>query len=1041
MLESLKSVHYHYDRYFSHQQQLQLQANNNQQAANLNVQTSGLESSSTSTSSNQARHSVSNQQSSTISQSDSISNKSHDYITQQELLPANKTRAPNIPARLNAVSSQNPSPLPPNQLLLPSPSSAIHKRRSTINSLSPITGSNSSSLVNLVNTSNKLSQTKDKPQPQVEMGPIVSKHTNSERNKICNIDTKTNEVHSPLISHFSNPSDEQFDGSIDWLDRQESLTIPMPDRARSSSMSHYDDKHREQNQVTLEIPNFRQIRASSVGNIPVSKMIDQGKTGACEHWRITLNKSNKIPDSQQQSESDDGTANKSFRLKLDLVGSSLVPSLPQVPPSTPIDPRVSPSTEIIKSDGQKSLKFKLDNNEISKQVVKKIGTNLNERVMQSSSLSSICSSSSQASLGAHTNQLAGIVKNDDRRQSESILLSPDDGRSSSSSRKSRNDSANTNIDRKLYQQFDLVKEIDLVGARTVDTSADEEENEISLDSATASTSSASSTSSTSAGKKVSQLKASVAARLGDKFQTEPKDLLPVSKTTSSFSETPAGFDKDENLKIRRSSALPQFSLEPQAQANQQQQQEEVVGLLSNHQPATTTPQPTAPPSSFGLANSISSCSRSTIPRGSQQSQGELAQFMLPPSRAGVIVSSWSPRLSSRRSSNASAVSAFAAATAASDNPLLTQPPPSLAQGSRQSNPNEQRQSMQRISNLISDASSSLCNSRASSRLSSSAGLEGLSGNAFPPFTHSQTSLPQNQNIPRGSGSSMVGPVAAGSISGSTDLRQHNVESPVAGSPIGNAGQRLPNKRQSGTLPSAQGSRMDLKSSGVKSARAVATLRVLSVLRHWLSKHSQDFVNDTRLSALTQEFLQELIDDPRLLTAEHKSAIQLHQMVEKAAHSRSQQVDLDLLLAAPNKPSTDSIETLSALEIAEGMTYLDHKIFLAIRSEEFLGQAWMKPDKAVRAPHILLMTKRFNDVSRLVSSEIIRVSDLHRRVAVIEKWTNVAHICRVVHNFNGVLQICAAFTNSAVFRLKKTWDKISKTVNILTIIHLDIIILT
>lgn len=78
-----------------------------------------------------------------------------------------------------------------------------------------------------------------------------------------------------------------------------------------------------------------------------------------------------------------------------------------------------------------------------------------------------------------------------------------------------------------------------------------------------------------------------------------------------------------------------------------------------------------------------------------------------------------------------------------------------------------------------------------------------------------------------------------------------------------------------------------------------------------------------------------------------------------------------------------------------MTYLDHQIFLSIRSElvggficdtalliyivfdylfnhcrEFLGQAWMKADKKFRAEHIIQMTKRFNDGSRLVSSEII-----------------------------------------------------------------------
>ena len=38
--------------------------------------------------------------------------------------------------------------------------------------------------------------------------------------------------------------------------------------------------------------------------------------------------------------------------------------------------------------------------------------------------------------------------------------------------------------------------------------------------------------------------------------------------------------------------------------------------------------------------------------------------------------------------------------------------------------------------------------------------------------------------------------------------------------------------------------------------------------------------------------------------------------------------------------------------------------------EFLGQAWMKSDKKFRAEHIIQMTKRFNDGSRLVGSEIV-----------------------------------------------------------------------
>ena len=62
------------------------------------------------------------------------------------------------------------------------------------------------------------------------------------------------------------------------------------------------------------------------------------------------------------------------------------------------------------------------------------------------------------------------------------------------------------------------------------------------------------------------------------------------------------------------------------------------------------------------------------------------------------------------------------------------------------------------------------------------------------------------------------------------------------------------------------------------------------------------------------------------------------------------------------PSKENISTLSALEVAEQITYLDQKIMFTIISSEFLEQAWLKSDKSDRSPHIVIMTKRFNDVS-------------------------------------------------------------------------------
>ncbi|XP_063895048.1 ras-specific guanine nucleotide-releasing factor 1 [Helicoverpa armigera] len=203
----------------------------------------------------------------------------------------------------------------------------------------------------------------------------------------------------------------------------------------------------------------------------------------------------------------------------------------------------------------------------------------------------------------------------------------------------------------------------------------------------------------------------------------------------------------------------------------------------------------------------------------------------------------------------------------------------------------------------------------------------------------------------------------------------------------------------------------------------ATMRVLNVLRHWISKHSHDFWSDERLRGLTMDFLKEIEGSPGLLPAEHKAAAQLLRLLERAP---DRNVDLKTLFIPPHVPTKESVETLSALEIAEQMTYLDYQIFSSINSEEFLGQAWTKADKAERAPHILMMTAHFNHISNLVISEILKKYTLAGRVAAIEKWAAVADIARCLHNFNGVLQVCAALSNTSVYRLKKTWEKVSKT---------------
>ncbi|KAL8197341.1 UNVERIFIED_CONTAM: Ras protein-specific guanine nucleotide-releasing factor [Gekko kuhli] len=211
-------------------------------------------------------------------------------------------------------------------------------------------------------------------------------------------------------------------------------------------------------------------------------------------------------------------------------------------------------------------------------------------------------------------------------------------------------------------------------------------------------------------------------------------------------------------------------------------------------------------------------------------------------------------------------------------------------------------------------------------------------------------------------------------------------------------------------------------------RRAATNRVLNVLRHWVSKHSQDFETNEELKCKVIGFLEEVIHDPELLTQERKAAANIIRQVLWTLTQEDpgdNQITLEEIVQMAEGIQAEPFENHSALEIAEQLTLLDHLVFKKIPYEEFFGQGWMKLEKNERTPYIMKNTKHFNDISNLIASEILRNEDIAVRVSTLEKWVAVADICRCLHNYNAVLEITSAFNRSAIFRLKKTWLKVSK----------------
>uniref|UniRef100_A0A8C9N1R2 Ras protein specific guanine nucleotide releasing factor 2 n=1 Tax=Serinus canaria TaxID=9135 RepID=A0A8C9N1R2_SERCA len=189
-------------------------------------------------------------------------------------------------------------------------------------------------------------------------------------------------------------------------------------------------------------------------------------------------------------------------------------------------------------------------------------------------------------------------------------------------------------------------------------------------------------------------------------------------------------------------------------------------------------------------------------------------------------------------------------------------------------------------------------------------------------------------------------------------------------------------------------------------------------------HFQDFELNNELKMNVLNLLEEVLRDPDLLPQERKATANILRTLSQDDQDDNH-LKIEDIIQMPDCPKPECFETLSAMELAEQITLLDHVVFRSIPYEEFLGQGWMKVDKNERTPYIMKTSQHFNDMSNLVASQIMSYADVPSRASAIEKWVAVADICRCLHNYNGVLEITSALNRSAIYRLKKTWAKVSK----------------
>lgn len=209
---------------------------------------------------------------------------------------------------------------------------------------------------------------------------------------------------------------------------------------------------------------------------------------------------------------------------------------------------------------------------------------------------------------------------------------------------------------------------------------------------------------------------------------------------------------------------------------------------------------------------------------------------------------------------------------------------------------------------------------------------------------------------------------------------------------------------------------------------VVRLRIINFIKLWIQLAIRDFESDP-LHTCFEMFLN------RLYACENEggSWSEMLQRVYEEAKLGPAILQHRQQPRSPVIPHTPSLRVrdIDCGELARQMSLIDFSIFRQIDHSELLHKSWMKKEKEIRAPNVLKLIERFNNISYWVTSEIVLEQNLKSRTSVLCYFIQLAEELQLIGNFHSLMAVYASLNNICVQRMKLTWKEVkSKYINIL-----------
>ncbi|XP_070614596.1 ral guanine nucleotide dissociation stimulator isoform X2 [Erythrolamprus reginae] len=226
-----------------------------------------------------------------------------------------------------------------------------------------------------------------------------------------------------------------------------------------------------------------------------------------------------------------------------------------------------------------------------------------------------------------------------------------------------------------------------------------------------------------------------------------------------------------------------------------------------------------------------------------------------------------------------------------------------------------------------------------------------------------------------------------------------------------------------------------KHNGNLEERTMLRKTMSSILGAWIDLYPEDFQHPPDYSCLKQmiSYIGRFIPGSDL---ESRARVLYSKLWEKKC---TQPVNDDWPMPRCLQGVGDEIclpdvkfefHSFSVYMIAEQLTRMDADLFMKVVPYHCLGSIWSQRDKKGKehlAPTIRATIAQFNTVTNCVIVTCLKDNSLkpQQRAKVVERWIEIAQLCRILKNFSSLHAIISALQSYAIHRLKKTWEEVSR----------------